>query len=93
MGIKTNGGVGRVFRPTVDATGRRYGLGGPSAHLSLHPLTNDCRLYFTEESFDADIDYWTLVSGVVFQAPIEARAIWLRSAAGTVVEILNCNKG
>lgn len=55
--MQGRGGIPRVIRATIDATGRAVTLPVNCNFIQLRTSTNACRLYFLEEDFVADANY------------------------------------
>jgi len=68
----------------LDTTGRSRLIRGISHHLEVREVTaNPVRIFFSEEDFDADENYVQIAVGETWQAPISAKALWLKASAAT----------
>lgn len=99
--LTTRGGVPRIQRAVIDATGRRYTPGGAhddpavgrysfiTQHLQIYNTTaNPVNLFFLESDFAANDNFITIGANGLWEGPVELDAFWLKSAAGTTVAIV-----
>ena len=87
--LEIRGGVPRVFRASIDTTGRKHRFSFTSKWLKLRVAINPCRVYFTKEDFDADEGYVVVPVPSAqaphgeWEGPVEADEIWLRGDGGS----------
>lgn len=85
MGIQTRGGIARCRNFSVDATGYRVRLAENNQltqAVKIRCATNPVRLFFTEEDFDNDTNFWEVGTSDTFELGIEDRAIWMKGNGG-----------
>ncbi len=83
MGIQSRGGFPVVSNPSITATGRKIPFKGVSMNIALNTSTQAVRLYFTEDDFTNDVNFWTVGATSSLDKPIESNALWIRSPGGT----------
>lgn len=55
--LETRGGVPLVLRETFDLDGRKVNLFGNNKWICIRVKEFPCKVYFTEEDYDADVNY------------------------------------
>jgi len=93
--LETRGGSPHIFRDTIDTTGRSHFIKSVSKWICIRVSTNPCRLFFTEDDFNADTAYIEIPIASAstpygeWKGPIEANQIWLKGVGGnSVVEFV-----
>ncbi len=89
--LQTRGGIPRVFRDSIDTTGRDHSLPFTSSFVIARNrgTTDIVRMYFLEDDFDNDENYveLTIPSAATpygeWSGPVEAQKLWFRAAAGS----------
>lgn len=100
MPMELRGGIPRVFRATVPATGDGYDPAGhrfPSTTKRIRVRNtgaNVLRVYFLQGDFDDDANYVELeVDDDPFDMDCELEKVWLRATGGdTAVEIVSIQR-
>jgi hypothetical protein len=80
--LYTRSGKPHIFNDTITTTGRVHDFKGYSKWFRITATTNPCLIYFTEEDFDAGINYITVSVTEAFEAPLEVNKIWLKGSGG-----------
>lgn len=78
------GGIPRVLADaaTVPVTLEKWEFPMVSNRIMVSVITNDVRLYFTQEDADADRNYHTVAAGGSIDWPAELGAIWTKAQSG-----------
>lgn len=84
MSFENRGGIPRVFRATIDASGRAHDPRFTSKYLQVSNEGGTVlRIYFTEEDFTADANYLELAATTgFFEGPAEVQKVWFRAVVG-----------
>ena len=83
MSFQSRGGIPRARRyAAIDTTGQQIRFDALSMNVCLEPTGAALRVFFSQEDFDNDLNYWEIADGELFDKPIEDRCIWVKAAAG-----------
>jgi len=83
MGMQNLGGIPRAKTVSIDTTGRVVPFEALSMSILVRAAGNACRLYFTKDDFDANINFWEVrVADPPLQIPLEDRSIFMRGVVG-----------
>lgn len=86
MGVQTRGGIPRVKQGlSITTSGRKVPFEALSTHVIVRTATNPVRLFFSKADYEADVNYWEVAVGEAnkFDAPLEAREIYMKGNGGT----------
>lgn len=89
--LQTRGGVPHLIKATVDTTGRYYRFPFVTSGILVRVTTDALRIFFSQEDFDGGVNFFQVdpVSAAYpygqFEAPIEAKGLWLKAATTTAV--------
>ncbi len=87
--VTTRGGVPRVFLEGVPTGGREHQFKFATEYLIIRATANPCKVYFTKDDYDNDVNYVTVPVPAAdtphgeWQGPVEATKIWLKGDGGT----------
>ncbi|OGD36844.1 hypothetical protein A2V94_07085 [Candidatus Atribacteria bacterium RBG_16_35_8] len=79
---ETRGGAPEIFRADIDTGGLYHFLKATSKWICIRVKTNTCRVFFTKEDFDNDINYIEIVADDCWKGPIETNKIWFKGVGG-----------
>lgn len=83
MGLQALGGIARVRDLSIDATGRQVAFDALSMRIKFQRVAgNPIRLFFTEDDFNNDVNFWEVGVGEDFDCPIEDRCVWMKGDGG-----------
>lgn len=77
--MQVRGGFPSPWQAVVPVAGRAHQFPFWTSFLQVHADVNPVRLYFREEDFTADVNYW---EGYDFEGPAEILHLWLRGVGG-----------
>lgn len=86
MSFQTRGGIPRIRQLVVQTDGtnaRPFRFEALSMGICLKTATNPVRLFFSQEDFDNDVNYWEHAPGDgTFDKPIEEKCVWMKGVGG-----------
>lgn len=92
--MQMRGGIPRVTRDTINATGRRFDFPFRINFLIVRVDTVS-KMYFTEDDYDNDANYVTINTPAAaipqsgeWRGPVEAERVWILAAGGADVEVV-----
>jgi len=92
--LTVRGGIPYVVREAITTTGRKVRVPFYMMHLKIRVDTAPCKLYFTEEDFNADVNYVLIPVPSAstpygeWEGPVETAHgtnvdLWLRGSGGS----------
>lgn len=90
MTIDIRGNICRVFRASIDTTGREKRPEAVTVRLQIsNEGANVLRVYFNQQDFDADADYLELAASTgFFDGPVEIPDRYFLRAVGGATDVV-----
>ena len=88
MSLQARGGIPRILNFNVGtaptALEARRQFASLTSHIVVRASTNPVRVYFSEEDFTDNVNYWEVATGEAnkLDLPIEERCAWFRAITG-----------
>jgi len=87
--VQLRSGIPRIRDLSIDATGRFVPFEALSIVVKLQRVAAfPVRLFFTEDDFTNDVNFWEVAVGETFNCPLEDRGVWVKGVGGTSTSTL-----